>query len=283
MATSGQVSLAAPCHSSRPPNVVGAWLFAWMKGRMNHRFSKYLIGWVGLALVISLVLTGLFVPASPAHASWLPQLVQQPNESGGPTQPIDVVVVLDDSGSMATCWPWPREGLPFGPPCGGASQNPPSDPDVLRYSAARLLLQLADDDDRLAVVRFDSVAEGVGALGALTRVGDGANRQQLAATIQPPTDYYPRGYTRIDLGLEQAINLLSASREPGRSQYVLLLTDGEPTEQGNVADQKPTIVNQLATLRQDGVLVFPVILCNPTAGCPAEFLREQFAEGLDKA
>ena len=33
-----------------------------------------------------------------------------------------------------------------------------------------------------------------------------------------------------------------------------LLTDGEPTEQGNVADQKPTIVNQLATLRQDGVL-----------------------------
>jgi hypothetical protein len=238
---------------------------------------------LGAILVVGLVLTWLFLPVLPARAAALPQLVQQPSDSGGPTQPVDVVVVLDDSGSMATCWPWPREGLPFGPPCGGASQNPPSDPDVLRYSAARLLLQLADDDDRLAVVRFDSVAEGVGTLGALTRVGDGASRQELAAAIQPPTDYFPRGYTRIDLGLEQAINLLSAAREPGRSQYVLLLTDGEPTEQGNVADQKPTIVNQLATLRQDGVLVFPVILCNSTAGCQAEFLREQFAQGLNEA
>ncbi len=254
---------------------------------MNHRFVRNFMRWVGVGIlmnvVASLILAGVLLPVIPVHATSLPQLVQQPSESVGPTQLIDVVVVLDDSGSMATCWPWPREGLPFGPPCGGASANPPSDPDVLRYSAARLLVQLADDDDRLAVVRFDSIAEGVGALAGLTRVGDGANRQQLAATIQPPTDYLPRGYTRIDLGLEYAINLLTASREPGRSQYVLLLTDGEPTEQGNVADQKPTIVEQLATLRQDGVLVFPVILCNPTAGCPAEFLREQFAQGLNEA
>jgi hypothetical protein len=250
---------------------------------MNQRLLTNLKGWVGLALVAGLVVAGMLLSALPAHAAFLPQLVQQPNESGGPTQPIDVVVVLDDSGSMATCWPWPREGFPFEPPCRAPSENPPSDPDELRYSAARLLLQLSDDDDRLAVVRFDSVAEGVGALGALTRVGDGANRQQLAATIQPPSDYMARGYTRIDLGLEQAINLLATVREPGRSQYVLLLTDGEPTEQGNVADQKPVIVEQLATLRQDGVLVFPVILCNPTAGCPAEFLREQFAQGLDEA
>ncbi|MCC6457600.1 MAG: VWA domain-containing protein [Caldilineaceae bacterium] len=250
---------------------------------MNQRFLTNLKGWVELALVAGLVVTGMLLSALPADAAFLPQLVQQPNESGGPTQPIDVVVVLDDSGSMATCWPWPREGFPFEPPCRAPSENPPSDPDELRYSAARLLLQLSDDDDRLAVVRFDSVAEGVGALGALTRAGDGANRQQLAATIQPPSDYMQRGYTRIDLGLEQAINLLGAVREPGRSQYVLLLTDGEPTEQGNVADQKPVIVDQLATLRQSGVLVFPVVLCNPSAGCSGEFLREQFAQGLNEA
>jgi hypothetical protein len=257
----------------------------WMKGRMNHRFVFNFMERVRLTLtvlwVVGLLIVGTLLPLAPAHAAALPQLVQQPSEKGGPTQPIDVVVVLDDSGSMATCWPW--EGPPSGPPCGGASPNPPSDPDVLRYSAARLLLQLADDDDRVAVVRFDSIAEGVGALGSLTRVGDGANRQQLAATIQPPTDYLQRGYTRIDLGLEQAINQLSASREPGRSQYVLLLTDGEPTEPGNVVDQKPVIINQLATLRQDGVMVFPVILCNPTAGCPAEFLREQFGSDVNEA
>lgn len=241
------------------------------------------MGWAVALLAVVLLGWGSWASPPNARAVGHAQLVQQPNDAGGPTQPIDVVVVLDDSGSMATCWPWPREGLPFAPPCGFPSENPPSDPDELRYSAARLLLQLSDDDDRLAVVRFDSVAEGVGALGALTRVGDGANRQQLAATIQPPTDYLSRGYTRIDLGLEQAINLLAAVREPGRSQYVLLLTDGEPTEPGNVGDQRSRIVSQLAGLNADGVLVFPVVLCNPTAGCPAEFLREQFPGGVSEA
>lgn len=35
----------------------------------------------------------------------------QPVDAG--ELPIDVVVVLDDSGSVATCWPWPREGTPL--------------------------------------------------------------------------------------------------------------------------------------------------------------------------
>ncbi len=267
----------------------------WMKGRMNQKsFSnrtRRVVRGVDRAWLLPLVVGGICLslflivarPTGVAQASISAQLIQQPDERGAPTQPIDVVVVLDDSGSMATCWPWPREGLPFSPPCRAPSDNPPSDPDELRYSAARLLLQLADDDDRLAMVRFDSIAEGVGALGALTRVGDGSNRQQLAATIQPPSDYLPRGYTRIDLGMQQAIDLLTAVREPGRSQYVVLLTDGEPTEQGNVGDQKPRIVEQLATLRNDGVLVFPVVLCNPSAGCSGEFLREQFGDDLNEA
>ncbi|HXF60674.1 MAG TPA: vWA domain-containing protein, partial [Caldilineaceae bacterium] len=212
-------------------------------------------------------------------ASIAPQLVEQPVVTAAPTQPIDVVVVLDDSGSMATCWPWPQGSPPFEPPCRFPSENPPSDPEELRYSAARLLLQLADDDDRMAVVRFDTIAEGVGALGTLQRVGDGANRSQLAASLQPPTDYLPRGYTRIDLGLEQAINLLDAAREPGRNQYVLLLTDGEPTSPAGAGGQRERITAQLETLRNAGVLVFPVVLCNASAGCPAEFLREVFADG----
>ena len=130
---------------------------------------------------------------------------------GPATEPIDVVVVLDDSGSMATCWPWPREGLPFNPPCQFPSVNLPSDPDELRYSAARLLIHLADEEDRIAVVRFDSRAEGVGALGAMQQAGGSENRRQLAATLTAPTDYLPRGYTRMDLGLAEAIRLLAVS------------------------------------------------------------------------
>lgn len=237
-------------------------------------------------MVCAIVLCALFLAVWPvaapvraaSPASVAPQLIQQPTESAAPTQPIDVVVVLDDSGSMATCWPWPQDAPPFAPPCRAPSPNPPSDPEELRYSAARLLLQLADADDRLAVVRFDTIAEGVGVLGTLQRVGDGTNRQQLAATLQPPTDYNPRGYTRIDLGLELTLGLLQANREPGRNQYVLLLTDGEPTAPAGSGQQRPRIEEQLATLRADGVLVFPVVLCNATAGCSGEFLREQFAD-----
>src|SRR5690606_1522999 len=139
---------------------------------------------VALGLVISVRLASPTLRAAPRlaeTASITPQLVEQPAVTAAPTQPIDVVVVLDDSGSMATCWPWPQGAPPFEPPCRFPSENPPSDPEELRYSAARLLLQLADDDDRMAVVRFDTIAEGVGALGALQRVGDGANRSQLAA------------------------------------------------------------------------------------------------------
>ncbi len=168
---------------------------------------------------------------------------------------------------------------PYAPPCGGASANLPSDPDELRYSAARLLLQLADAQDRVAVVRFDSDASGIGNLGVLQPVGSDENRRQLIDSLQPPDDYFSRGYTRIDLGLDQAIDLLTQNREPGRSQYVLLLTDGEPSQPGNTPNQRQRITEQLNQLEMDNVLVAPVVLCNPTAGCADDFLSTQFEDG----
>ena len=202
--------------------------------------------------------------------------------TGPATEPIDVVVVLDDSGSMATCWPWPREGLPSTPPCNFPSVNEPSDPDELRYSAARLLIHLADEEDRIAVVRFDSRAEGVGALGAMQSAGGSENRRRLAASLEAPTNYLPRGYTRMDLGLAEAIRLLEANRQPNRSQYVLLLTDGEPTADGTLplAAQQQLIRDQFEQLRAAGVLVFPVVLCNPTSGCSGAFLKDQSSTAL---
>ena len=165
------------------------------------------------------------------------QITQKPLEQVNPAQPIDVIVLLDDSGSMATCWPWPKDRAPFAPPCGEPSPNLPTDPDELRYSAARLLLQLADDEDRIAVVRFDNIGVGVGELGTLQSVGQRENRRRLTAALQPPNDYFTRGYTRLDLGLDVVIQLLRNGQEPNRSQYILLLTDGEPSEPGNSPNQ----------------------------------------------
>ncbi|MBX3052971.1 MAG: VWA domain-containing protein [Caldilineaceae bacterium] len=231
-----------------------------------------------LILGLSLLLFALS-NAAPLFAA---DAAQTAVPTGPATEPIDVVVLLDDSGSMATCWPWPREGLPTTPPCNFPSVNQPSDPDELRYSAARLLIHLADEADRIAVVRFDSQAEGVGALGAMQSAGGSENRRRLAASLEAPTNYYPRGYTRMDLGLAEAIRLLDATRQPNRSQYVLLLTDGEPTADGTLplAAQKQTIRDQFEQLRAAGVLVFPVVLCNPTSGCSGAFLKDQSSTAL---
>ncbi|MCB9140199.1 MAG: VWA domain-containing protein [Caldilineaceae bacterium] len=223
------------------------------------------------------VILALLIPR-PLSAAPVGQATQPAVTRDSADQALDVVVLLDDSGSMATCWPWPQDGPPFNPPCGGASPNLPSDPAGLRYSAARLLLELADADDRVAVVRFDSAAQGVGALGELTPVGSDENRRALSATLQAPDDYFQRGYTRIDLGLDEAIRLLDAGRTPGRSQYVLLLTDGEPSAQSGVINQTARVREQIAALNAAGVLIFPVVLCNPTAGCAGDFLREEFAD-----
>ena len=209
-------------------------------------------------------MTGRF--AAPAQALAQPQ-------SATAAEPIDVIVILDDSGSMATCWPWELEKSLSGPPCGGYSHNAPSDPNELRYSAARLLVHLADSADRIAVLRFDSTAEGVGALSLLQEVGSAENRRRLAASLQPPEDYALRGYTRMDLGLQEALRLLNVHGDPNRNQYMLLLTDGEPTAPLHVTGQRAVITNLLAQIQAAGALLYPVILCNPDVGCPGDFLK----------
>ena len=115
---------------------------------------KRLFSSAGILLLIMLNL--IAVKPAVVWAAPTPQLEQPTAPVDSSKAPIDVVILLDDPGSMATCWPWPQDRAPFNPPCGAPSPNAPSDPAELRYSAARLLLQLADAEDRVAVVRFDS-------------------------------------------------------------------------------------------------------------------------------
>ncbi len=253
-----------PLHRVGPPS---SWPFPAISVGRSPRFWGRVLG----AGALLLALIGLALAGPSAWAGPSPQVIQPPTPA---TMPIDVVVLLDDSGSMATCWPWPKEGLPFAPPCRAPSWNEPSDPQELRYSAARLLVQLLGEEDRIAVIRFDSTAEGVGPLGTLQTAGTVDNRRRLAAALQPPTNYLPRGYTRLDLGLAETLQLLETTQEPGRNRFVLLLTDGEPTTPGNPVAQRQQILEQVETLRRRGVLLFPVILCNPSSGCPGQFLQD---------
>lgn len=198
-------------------------------------------------LLLALLL--LVVVASP--------LVVAAQPTGSTTQPIDVVIVLDDSESMA-----------ISNQCGLQSKPPASDPNDLRYSAARLLVQLAESDDRIAVVRFDAKADDVGDLGSLQTIEGPGNRQRLIDEIDAPTDYTGRCYTRMDLGLQRASEILAASATQGRNQYILFLTDGKPTSPSGVASQDQTVPPIIADLKARRVDVIPVLLCSPgTTGC----------------
>lgn len=192
---------------------------------------------------------------------------------------IDVVMVLDDSGSMATCWPW--SDSPRRDDC-RPSENPPSDPHDLRYSAARLLMQLAGDEDRVAIVRFNAETQDL--IGRLQPLGGRNGRQALLATVQPPDDYTRTGgYTRIDLGLGRAVQILKTAAGPPRPRYVILLTDGVPTQEGP-RSQDQAIQQSVAELEQLGASVFPIFLCNDKAGCPDDsFVKRTMGKVPDKA
>jgi hypothetical protein len=188
-------------------------------------------------------------------------------------QPIDVLLVLDDSGSMGTCWPWGDEATHVTNGCAQRGQSEPSDRDNLRYSAAKLLVQLADEEDRIMVIRFDSDVEPVGAR-AFQRVGGPDSRAQIIAALNPPANYDGRGYTRIDLGLEQAVAIFQQQRAPDRQSYVVFLTDGTPTQPKTAQPQEGSIASSATTLRQMGVRLFPVALCSPdNSACPKAFLE----------
>jgi hypothetical protein len=180
---------------------------------------------------------------------------------------------------MATCWPW--SDLPRHDNC-RPSENPPSDPHDLRYSAARLLTQLANDEDRVAIVRFNAETQDI--IGRLQPVGNRTNRQSLLATVQPPNDYERAGgYTRIDLGLGRAVQILKTATGPARPRYVILLTDGVPTQEG-ARSQDQAIQQSVVELERLGAQVFPVFLCNEKAGCPDDsFVKRTMGKVPDKA
>ncbi|MCX7671086.1 MAG: VWA domain-containing protein, partial [Anaerolineae bacterium] len=203
----------------------------------------------------------------------------QAQEAAPTANGIDVVIVLDDSGSMATCWPW--SGAPRHADCRPA-ENPPSDPHDLRYSAARLLMQLAGDEDRVAIVRFNAETQDL--IGRLQPLGNRNNRQSLLTAVQPPDDYERAGgYTRIDLGLGRAVQILKSASGPARPRYVILLTDGVPTQEGPQS-QDQAIRQAVAELERLGAQVFPVFLCNEKAGCPDDsFVRRSMDKVPDKA
>lgn len=116
---------------------------------------------------------------------------------GGTKTVKDVVMVIDDSGSM--------------------EQN---DPDNRRHAAARDLVMQMDKDNRVAVISFSDQAAVVQ---PLTKVKKEADRNQVIAAIEGLQT--TTGGTNLDGALQEALGTLGGD-DASRGAMVILLSDG---------------------------------------------------------
>ena len=126
----------------------------------------------------------------------------------------DVVLIVDISGSMQR-----------------------NDPDAIRVSAARLFVDLSRDGDRLAVVTMGG-ASTTSVKIKLTRFSswlDSTNlgRRQVKQDLEELASA-PGEHTFMGKALDVAYDILDRT-EPGRFQYVVMLTDGLPTGEAPAA------------------------------------------------
>lgn len=138
-------------------------------------------------------------------------------------QALDIVLVLDQSGSMAD---------PFG---GSGNRQAALKTavenfiDAVHDDSVELDGQEGDVEHRLGIVTYGS---GSSTLAELGSVED--NYQQYVDSING-LPYSPSGATNTDSGMERANNMLPNKTE-GRKSVVVLFTDGVPTESNTFSD-----------------------------------------------
>lgn len=164
--------------------------------------------------------------------------------------PLDIVLVLDQSGSMA----YDFDG-------NSTSDNSKRRQYAMKQAVNHFIDQVAQKYDaekanhRISIVTFGSSASQ---LIGWTEVGaQGANTLYGKINGLPSK---PSGATNIGAGMEEAVSLINnAGSAKGRSQVVILFTDGVPTTNSafdiGVAN---TAISHAKTLKDNGVSVYSV-------------------------
>ncbi|MBW7460409.1 VWA domain-containing protein, partial [Paenibacillus sepulcri] len=117
---------------------------------------------------------------------------------GGVKQVKDIVLVVDNSGSMLE-----------------------TDPDNERYAAAKQLINNMDSDNRVAVVAFSNTAELIQPFVSLD-TQDEKNSVNAVIDSLKPTD----GGTDFSLALTEAMKTIEGKENAKRGTLVILLSDG---------------------------------------------------------
>lgn len=147
-----------------------------------------------------------------------------------PTQNLDIVLLMDSSGSMKL-----------------------ADPKQLRKPAAKLLLSLLGENDRAGVVSFSDDGYPVA---YLTPVKGDQNRQKLFDAVDKIST---RGvFTNITGAIDAAMNVLNRNKLPDRRQSIVLMSDGKIDMGGSIQSSEMTrqlLEQQLPALHQQGIQI----------------------------
>ncbi len=182
-------------------------------------------------------LTWLAHRPDPSADGWFLLVLSPQEELGSTRPPLDVVYVVDVSGSMA------------GPKVEQARR-------ALRYSVGSLA-----PEDRFEIVAFStSVERFAGTLVPADAAGRG-RAQEYVSKLEA------RGGTALDQAIRTA--LAAAGREPGRQRVVVLLSDGQPS----IGESNPArILEHAAEAAAPGTRIHTFGI-----GTPAEFDRDVLA------
>ena len=169
------------------------------------------------------------------------------------TVPMDIVLVLDQSGSMADDF-------------NGNSTNNNEDrrqyamKEAVNSFIGEVADKYSDDaDHRMAIVTFDSnAAELVG----WTEVNPaGKSKLEQAIKALPPD---PKGATNVGEGMELAQSLMNSSEaDTGRQKTVIVFTDGVPTKSDVFdTDVANTAITAAKNMKDDKVTIYTVGIFN---------------------
>ena len=155
------------------------------------------------------------------------------------TAPLDIVLVLDQSGSM---------GDSFGGLGSGSRRA------ALQEAAKNFVNSVATnggENHRIGIVTFDDGADK--ALSFTTVNDDGADN--INQTINRLS---ADGATRVDLGLDKANDMLGSAR-PTAQKIVIVFTDGDPTSGRSFENEVAAdAINTAKTIKDNGATIYTI-------------------------
>lgn len=153
--------------------------------------------------------------------------------------PVDIILVLDQSGSMAYDF--------------GSGWNPPSRQDAMQSAVKSFISQVADanDENQIGIITF---ANGANVRKNLQNAKD--NKQSLLDSIDWLGN--PDGATNVAAGMEEAVEMLPNQVE-GRNRVVIVFTDGVPTTNSEYATSvADSAIASSKQIKDSGATVYTV-------------------------